>query len=291
MDDEADVGLVDAHTEGVGADHNAGLPCLPGSLTGAAHPRLEPGVIEGSADALRLQERCGFLTAAAAAHVHDATPLHPVADVQELAALVFRFADDIAEVRTLEAGLEEVALAEAQLVHNVLRNLRGGGGGKGYHGGVNGFTETADLEIVRAEVIAPLRDAVGLVDHYIINVQDFQIAAEQTCAETLRGDIKELAASVGGIVQGVVHLMAVHSRMHGDGPDAAGLKILHLVFHKGDKRSDHEGGAVTQQGRDLKTDALASAGGQDSEGVATLQGGVHDLFLHGPEGVVAPNLL
>ena len=291
MHHEADVGLVDAHTEGIGADHHPGLPRLPGSLAGAAHPRLEPGVIEGCTNPLRLQERSGFLTATAAAHVHDATPLHPVADVQELTAFVFRFADDITEVRTLEAGLEEVALAEAQLVHDVFRNLRGGGGGEGYHGGVNGFTETADLEIVRAEVIAPLRDAVGLVDHYIINVQDLQIAAEQTCAETLRGDIEELAAAVCGVVQRVVHLMTVHSRMHGDGPDAAGLQILHLVFHKGDKRSDHQSRAVLQQSGNLETDALASAGGQDSESVATLQGGVHDLLLHGPEGVVAPNLL
>ncbi len=48
MDDEAHVGLVDAHSEGVGGHHHAHIAALPLLLSLVAHAVVEAGVVVGS---------------------------------------------------------------------------------------------------------------------------------------------------------------------------------------------------------------------------------------------------
>ena len=47
MDDHADIGFVDTHTEGIRSDHHAGLIVLPGELSLVFGSGFESGVIEG----------------------------------------------------------------------------------------------------------------------------------------------------------------------------------------------------------------------------------------------------
>ena len=132
---------------------------------------------------------------------------------------------------------------------------------------------------------------MSLVYHYVVDVQHFQIAAEERSCEPFRRNVKELAASVGGIVKCKVHLMARHARMNGYGLDATRLQVLHLILHKGDERCDHQSSAIAHKRRQLEADALATARRQDCKGVTALQGGVYYLLLHGSESIIAPYLL
>ena len=285
---EADIGLVDAHAEGVGAHHHARVAGLPGLLPlragGGAQARVVIVCLHP-----RLAERGGeFLCPAAAAHIHDAAALHPGADAAELARLVLGFADNVAEVGALEARLFEVGRCKAQPLHDVLRHFRGGRGGEGDHRGVHLFAELPDEEIVRAEVVPPLGDTVGLVHHDVGHVEDAQVALEELGVEPFGGQVEELVVPIGGVVQGQVYLAAVHARMHGNGPDAAVPEVLYLVFHEGNQGRHHQRDAVPEEGRHLEADAFAAPRGEDSQDVPSGEGLADDLFLHGAEGVVAP---
>ena len=92
---EAHVGLVDAHSEGVGTHHHANLTALPGILPLGAQRGAEAGMVERRAHSPGLQHGGGLLALAAVAHVDDAGAGHAAADVQQLAGLVFAAADYI----------------------------------------------------------------------------------------------------------------------------------------------------------------------------------------------------
>ena len=76
--------------------------------------------------------------------------------------------------------------------------------------------------------------------------------------------------------------------MHGDGTDAPGLEVPHLVLHQGDERGDDQRDAVPQEGGDLETDRFAASRREDGEYIPSCKRFPDDLLLHGPEAFVAP---
>ena len=233
-----------------------------------------------------------LLAAGAVADVDNAGALHSPAHGEELPGLVFRLPDYVAEVLALEAGLQEVGLAEAELVHYVRRHLRRCRGGEGYHRSVHDATQRPYLKIVRAEVVAPLGYAVGFVHNYEVYGEEVAVTLEQVCIESLRGYVQEFTLRViGGVVQGQVNIVALHSRVDGQGLDPPLLQVLHLVLHQRHQRGDHQGQAVTHQRRHLEAHALAPSRGEQGKGVAAFQCGGYNLLLHRPEGIIPPIFL
>ena len=96
--------------------------------------------------------------------------------------------------------------------------------------------------------------------------------AQRTCVQPLDG----LAAC-----------RMVVRRIEGRGRDSTAPKLRHLVMHQRDEGRDHDGEALTQEGRQLIAQRLAAAGRHDGEHVLAVQHGAHDLFLAGPEGAEA----
>jgi hypothetical protein len=73
--------------------------------------------------------------------------------------------DAVGEVGPVEDADEDLGLAQAELVGDVLADLRGGGRGEGLHADGGGdLAQLAQAAVLGAEVVAPLADAVGLVD-------------------------------------------------------------------------------------------------------------------------------
>ena len=299
MHHEAHVRLVYAHAESVRAHHHTYLPPFPGVLSLLAGERVEPGVVERGADARGFEHRGRLLALATVAHIDYPRPRDSPADVQQLAALVLAAAHDIRQVRPFESAPQHDEIpgfpfrtrGRGELLHYVRRHLRGRGRRKGDHGDVQTLPEPAYLEVVGAEVIAPLGDAVRLVHHYHADAQHVQIGAEKEGREPFGRDVEELEAPVGRVVERRVHLPAVHSRMYGDGADAPGLQVLHLVLHQGDQGRYHERQPPAHHRGHLEADRLASSGGQYRQYVAPFQRGVNDFLLHRAERAVAPIFL
>ena len=88
MDYQPHVGLVDAHTEGIGGNHHAHIVGCPLPLAEVFLGIVEPGMVERCADAL-LHQRVGHLTGAlSAAGIDNGRAALTAQDVEQLLALV-----------------------------------------------------------------------------------------------------------------------------------------------------------------------------------------------------------
>ena len=200
-----------------------------------------------------------------------------------MADLVLGFPHYVAEVWPKEAGFQEKFFLECQALHNVFRHKGSGGGGERNYRGVDSFPYLAYLQVIRAEVVAPLGYAVGFVHNYVVDIEYVQVRLEKAGLEAFRAKVEELVVSVGGIVEGKVHFPASHAGVDCHGPYSAVLEVLDLVFHKGDEGSDHKCKAVFHEGGHLEADALAAAGWKDCKHVTAFQCIGDNLLLHRPE--------
>ena len=129
-----------------------------------------------------------------------------------------------------------------------------------------------------------------LVNYYITDVHHLHIGAEKSRGKPLGRDIQELEIPIGGVIQGSVHFPAVHPGVNAQGLDAPEFKIVYLVFHQGDERSDDYADSVFHQRGDLEADGFASAGGQYGKSIPPLERRRDYLLLPAAERIVAPEL-
>ena len=95
-------------------------------------------------------------------------PLSPVVPLGYVQNLVQRLAASdhpVGEVAAIETGDETTRIAKLQLRDDVLPHAIGGGGSQCHHRCLRKTAaQRGDLPVLRAKVVAPLADAVGLVD-------------------------------------------------------------------------------------------------------------------------------
>ncbi len=289
---------VDAHAEGVGGDDHLGSAGHEGLLAATAGVGGHAGVIGDGGDAGAGDELGDGVGVAAGAAVDDrGAGLERVLrgeDVQEGGALARDGAGSLqgedveGEVGAVEAGAHGDGLAQTEARGDLLRDAGGGGGGGGHHGGAaEGRDGVVQAQVVGAEVVAPLGDAVGLVDDEEGDAALGEGVAEGGGGEALGGgeDERGLAggdrAQRGGVVP-VGHAGGEHRGGH-----AGVVQAARLVGHQGDERRDDDDEAVAGERGQLIAERLAAAGGHHDERVASVQGGEHGLALAGPEGAEA----
>ena len=288
--DKAHVGLVDAHTEGVGGDNHARLAALPAVLDGAARLPLHPGVVGLRGDPVAAQEGRQVGRRLAPPHVDDAASLDLAANLQQYAELVLRLPEHIIQVGPHEGGADQVGRAEGQLLLDIFRHLRGGRSGQGNHrhAAPDLLAKLRNPQIIRPKVVSPLRDAVRLVHHQEADIHLLQAGLEDRGVQALGRHVEELVVTVDSVVQRDVDLPRRHARIDRQRLDAAPGEVLHLVFHQRNQGRNDNRNPLPHQRRHLETEALAPARGQDGQRVPARQRRRNNLLLLGPEGVVPP---
>ena len=94
-----------------------------------------------------------------------ASPLMPLDDFQHLLPLVVPRQDAIGEVGPVEVADEHQRIAQRELLGDVAPHLRRRRGRVGVDRGLGErLAQIAKLPVLRAEVVAPVADAVRLVD-------------------------------------------------------------------------------------------------------------------------------
>ena len=175
------------------------------------------------------------------------------------------------------------------LAREVVAGARIGGGGDGdpRHAGKQ-LDQPAQAAIVGPEVVAPLGDAVRLVDGDQAERQLAQPVDHVRLGQALGRDIEQVELS------GLGRAPDGRAVVHGDsgveprGGDAQLFQRLDLVGHQGDQGRDDQAQAWAQHGGDLIADALAAAGRQDGQDVAPGQDFLDHLRLTPPEVRMAP---
>ena len=293
VDDEADVRSVDPHPEGDGGHHHVEALPEESLLDPRALRGVEAGVVGHGSNA-RARELPGELLGVLAADAVDDARLVGVAadNLHDLLEEVEPGDDSVGEVRPVEVAHDPHGILQPELLLDVAPDPGGRGRREGDDGDLGAArSELAELAVLRAEVMPPVADAVGLVHGDGAEARALELPVEALHGEPLGRDEQDVQlAAVEGASNSraliVIKGAAQHRRA-----DAVGEEPVELVFHQRDERADHQGQPGANQGRRLVAEALAAARGEDHEDVSPLERGAHGLVLVGAQAGEAPGLV
>ena len=290
MSDEADVGLVDAHSEGDRRDDDDALAAHERVLRVAALPAAQAGVVGAGVHAARAQPLRRLLDPAARQAVDDAgvSPVLVVEEPRELLARTLLRHDPVADVRAVEAGDEHAGFLQAQPLPDLPPRGLVGGRGEGDAGhGRKALVKRRELQVLRAEVVTPLRHAVRFVDREQRELDLVEQRERPLAEQPLWGHVEQVDPAGTQSRLDVEHLLVRERGVEAGRPHAGLQQRVDLVAHQRDERRDDHGGAGAHERRDLIAERLAAARRHQHQAVAARDRVLDDRFLLSAEPVVA----
>ncbi len=297
--DGADVGPVDAHPEGVGAGDDLQSALGEVALDAVAGGAGEPGVIGGGAPAPGRQALRLRLGALARRRVHDGPAAPGARRRQRLGQRRVHQAGALAGAAGLAGAQGEVRPGEAvhdlgrvgrqaEARHDLVTHHRRRGRRAGQHARrAQVGEERADLEVLRAEVVAPLADAVRLVDRDQRAGERGERLPEPGRDQPLGRHVDEPDRAARDLPEPAAQLARLERGGQEGGGHAARRQRLHLIVHERDERRDDERRAGEEAGGELVRQALPAAGGGDQQEAPALQERLDRLALARAERRVA----
>ena len=293
MRNETHVGLVDAHTERNGGYHDQPFLVEEALLVGSPGVAGQAGVIRQGREPLIAEELRDFIDFFTGQAVDDARIAATLRQERQqlLARLLFGH-DAIENIGTVEARQKAFGILQMQASDDLFAGALVGRGrqGNSRHSGKH-FSQLAQLQVFRAEVVAPLRYAVSFVDGKQGDVQALQKRHHARLHQTLRRKIEHLDFAALDTVGQLALLLGTQGRIQGRRGHPEFFKGRDLVVHQGNQRRYHHGQAIAQQGRHLEAQGLAAAGGHQHQGVATTGHALNNVTLSATETVVAEDVL
>src|SRR5262249_17474511 len=134
------------------------------------------------------------------------------------------------------------------------------------------------------EVVAPLGDAVRLVDGEQRDANPAKLLQKALVVEALRRDVQQLQRPGAQLAVYLAELLLGERAVQARGGDAALAQHIDLVLHQRDQRRDNHGDALEEQRGELVAQRFAAAGGKDRQRRALAEQRVDHLALAGAEG-------
>ncbi len=283
VEDVADVVLVDAETEGVRGHHDRAAPApheavllllaIAGVHLAVIAVRRGAEAVEQGVDLVHLAGRGAVDDPGSTQTQHEA---HQRA--QTLIAAALQHVE--CEVRAMRRACDDLGIAHSDEALDGASHLLGGGGRERQHRrGPEPTQALADLEVGRTEVVAPLGDAVRLVDGGQRETGLPERAHRVFRGEGLRGGHHQQRAALGDALERGLAIASAHRAVEAHHRHLVLEELFVLIAHQRQERGDHEHGLRQHHGRDLVTGGLSEAGGQHHEDVAPGQHGVDDATL------------
>ncbi|MCY1360305.1 hypothetical protein D9M69_469250 [compost metagenome] len=196
--------------------------------------------------------------------------------------------DQQVEVGAVEAGGDHVGLGDGELAAHVGNHRGRRRGGQQQHlGNAELALVVGQLEVVGTEVVAPLGNAVRLVDHQQGDRHLGDEVAEALVLQALDRDHQDLQLAGLGAAHGLGSLLAALRRIDARRGDAVAGEKGQLVLHQRQQRRHHQGEVRQVQGRQLVAQRLARAGGKDRRRRAPGQHGADRRRLARAELLIA----
>ena len=148
----------------------------------------------------------------------------------------------------------------------------------------------AEPEVVGPEVVAPLGDAVRLVDDEEGRPGGGELVEDGGVGELLGGEEEELERVLGQLGERLLALALRHARVELRGAERAPAQPVDLVALERDQRRDDERRPLRQEPGDLVDRRLPRPGGQHRERVAPGQDALDGLALAGAQRREAEDL-
>ena len=166
----------------------------------------------------------------------------------------------------------------------VLHDGRCGRGEREHRRGAQQVQVLPEHAVVGTEIVAPLRDAVRLVDGDERGLALGEHLGKAGNAQPLRRDEEELQAAVEVVDAGLARGLAVEPGVDARDAEAACCELGRLVVHERDERADDQRRAAARDRGQLVAERFAGAGRHDQQHIAPRDGGAADLLLIGAEG-------
>ena len=166
MSDKAHIGLVDAHAKGHGRHHDNAVLAQETRLVTGAQAGLQARVVGQRREALCREPGGGGLDLPARQAIDDAA-FFPVGgqEAQQLFFGILPGRHAVADIGPVKAAHKHLGLPEREAGGNISAGLHGGGGGQGHaRHGRKGRRQLVQKQVVLAEIMPPLGNAVGLVN-------------------------------------------------------------------------------------------------------------------------------
>ena len=271
--DHAHVRLVDAHAERVRGDDGADVAIHERRLHVVPVRIVQAGVVRERRYASALERLRHLLDIAARCGIDDghARVLAQHADERGILVRVRLGGDHVvAQVGAVEARDDGVGVLEPELPRDVGADVRGGRGGERHHGRpAQAFAHLGDAQIAGPEVMAPLADAMRLIDGEERHADILQPLCRAAEVEALGGHVQHLHLAPRHAAHALRHFAGRQRAVDEGGGNAARREGVHLVLHERDERAHDDGDARQQECGHLVAHRLAAAGRQHDERVAT----------------------
>jgi len=155
---------------------------------------------------------------------------------------------------------------EAELLDDLVAHDRRGRRGACEHARVRKVGQhPADLEVLRAEVVPPLTDAVRLVHRHQRAGKLQQEGTEPLQRQPLGSDVEERELPGRRGIHPAADLPRGQRPREVRRGDAAGVQRADLVLHERDERRDDQRRPRQERSGELVGEALAAAGGRDEQ--------------------------
>src|SRR6266704_1952373 len=282
MRHEARVRLVDAHAECDRRHHHHRVLVDEAVLVRRARAGLHAGVVGERVDAVSGEPGRGLLRLRPRQAIDDARFARvPRADeIEQLRARVLLFDDLVADVRPVETGDENARVVELQARDDFApRGLVGGRGERDARNRRMALGEQRELDVLRPEIVPPLRNAVRLVDGEEREPRALEQTQEARRHQPLRRDVEQVEPAREQLALDLRRRLRVERRIEAGRFHARFAQRRHLVVHQRDQGRDDDAAALAHQRRDLKAQRLAAAGGHQHQRIAAVRDVLDDLAL------------
>ena len=149
------------------------------------------------------------------------------------------------------------------------------------------FKKNGKPQVIRAETVPPLREAVRLIHHEQAGRNKLHGLPHPRGFQRLRrGEQQADGPGLQAVQQGALLFLRQGGIIPGRG-HAQLFQPGHLVSHQGDQRGNHHRHPVSQHCRNLVTKALAGTRRQNADAGPARQRALHQLPLHGAEPLLA----
>ena len=282
----ADVGLVDAHAEGDGGHHHLQFSSLKCGMHSFPRRRIEPRMVSRGGNSerkllgqlLRHFARCRINNRRTALGAGQQAADRP----RPLRHGKLHHLDG--QIVAPEAVNELRGLDHSQLLHNVgLHRWRGRSRQRQHRSRTQRGQVLAEHPVIGTEVVAPLRDAMRLVNGDQRRLALGQHLAEARNPQTLRRNEEELQRSREVIHAGLPRLRPVEAGVNPCNAQSQRRELGCLVFHQSDQRRDDQRRSSQRNRRQLVAERLAKASRHDQNQIAPVNGSAADCLLIGAE--------
>ena len=289
MGDEADIGLVDAHSErDRGGDHHL-FGIDERGLVPGADLRLQSGMV-GQRGAAACRQLFGdALGLVAAGCIDDARPRLLRSQGLELGGNAVTRAHVVADVGSVEAGDHEPVLRDSELAQDVSAGAMVSGRRQREPWNVGIVVEQAlELAVVGAEIMAPLADAMRLVDGNQREIDAPDQPPERVARRSFGCDVEQVELAAAQPLHGSLSV-AVGGGQRG-GSQAERIGAADLVVHQRDQRRDDQRGPRPSECWELVAKRLAGARRHHRQRVFAGHDPVDDGLLDAAEMIEAESL-